>query len=68
MKLTKRQLKRIIREEKIKLLRETYGGRHNAIEEQINELMEEWIAANPQATPEETMQYYYRLSGEMRGF
>ena len=42
MKLTKRQLKRIIREEKIKLLRETYGDRHQAQEEQINELMLEF--------------------------
>ena len=72
MKITKRQLKRIIREEYSRLKRKglikEYGQQGNWQEEEINQLMEDWIAANPDASPEETMQEYYRLSGEIRGF
>ena len=45
MKITKKQLKRIIKEEKTKLLREGTGASVAALEENLFNALDEWVQA-----------------------
>ena len=66
MKLTKRQLRRIIREERIKILRESYRSQDKETADYIDMMMNRWISENPDATPDETMHQYYQLVDSTR--
>ena len=77
MKITKRQLKRIIREEYSKLqnqknIRNRYRriieeNTADTIEEEANIRMNAWVAENPGASREDTMTEYGRLMDELKG-
>jgi len=65
--LSKRDIKQIIREEKAKLAAKNRRlNESDRSEELINQMMNDWVAQNPDATPDQIMAQYYELSDQMR--
>ena len=80
MKITKERLKTIIKEELENItqaaVEEAHCGKRDDDEEMmeghvdkemINQKMDQWMKANPDATPQETMNAYYELMDSMKG-
>tara|TARA_R110000824_G_scaffold199485_2_gene383439 strand:+ start:3906 stop:4148 length:243 start_codon:yes stop_codon:yes gene_type:complete len=76
MKITKSRLRQIIKEEiesisKENLAIDEYQGHDSERVERerdsAKELMDQWVAANPNAPPAEVMNAYHELMGQFQG-